>query len=286
MSTIATTIDPSTTDPGTIIPARRQLPWLPDLAMIRAERIKLSKRRGLMAASAVLAVGSMIVTFGILIALHASNPSKYSAAGGVGHLSNVTPGLLQATAVVAILIGATAGAGDISAGVFRNLVVTGRSRLSLFLARIPGALQILLPLVAVGFAVVAIGSTAFAGAQASPSVSLLIKDGLWIELEAVVMFLLALSVSSIMGSRSTSISVLLALELVGTSILTTLTGLPGLRQLWVGVSIRRLEPVALLPKDFSKGVLTIGGGAALAVIMVWCVASVIAGARRTMTRDA
>jgi hypothetical protein len=286
MSTIAATIDPTTVDPTTINPEPRHLAWLPDLPMIRAERIKLSKRRGLMAASAILAVGSMIVTFGILIALHASNPSKYSAAGGVSHLSNLSGGLLQATAVVAILIGATAGAGDISAGVFRNLVVTGRSRLSLFLARIPGALQILLPLVAVGFAVVAIGSTAFAGSHPSPSISLLIKDGLWIELEAVVMFLLALSVSSIMGSRSTSISVLLALELVATQILTNLSGLPVLRQLWVGVSMRRLEPLALVPKDATKNLLTVGAGAAIAVVVVWCVGSVIAGARRTMTRDA
>jgi hypothetical protein len=286
MSTMTATIDGGTINAGTREPEPRHLAWLPDLAMIRAERIKLSKRRGLMGASALLAVGSMVITFGILIALHASDPSKYSAAGGVSHLSNLSGGLLQATAVVAILIGATAGAGDIGAGVFRNLVVTGRSRLSLFLARIPGALIILVPLVAVGFTVVAIGSTAFAGTHPSPSVSLLIKDGLWIELEAVVMFLLALSVSSIMGSRSTSISVLLALELVATQILTNLSGLPVLRQLWVGVSMRRLEPLALVPKDATKNLLTVGAGAAIAVVTVWCVGSVIAGARRTMTRDA
>src|ERR1700738_2251723 len=95
-----------------------------------------------------------------------------------------------------------------------------------------------------------------------------------------------MSAASIMASRSTSISVLLALELVATSILTTLTGLPVLRQLWVGVSIRRLEPVALLPKDFGKGLLAIGGGSAIAVIVVWCVAGVVVGAWRTMTRDA
>jgi ABC-type transport system involved in multi-copper enzyme maturation permease subunit len=254
--------------------------------MIRAEQVKLSKRRGLMAASGLLAVGAMVVTFGILVALHASNPSKYGPAGGINHLQGISFALMQVTAVVAILVGATAGAGDIGAGVFRNLVVTGRSRLSLFLARIPGALQILLPIIAVAFAVVAIGSTAFAGSQASPSVGLLIKDGLWVELEAVVMFLLAMSTASIVGSRSTSISVLLALELVATPILSSLSGLPVLRQLWVGVAMRRLEPLALVPKDAIKNFLTIGGGAAIAVIAIWCVAGVIVGARRTIIRDA
>jgi hypothetical protein len=264
----------------------RHLAWAPDLPMIRAERIKLSKRRGLMVASGLLTVGAMVLTFGILIALHASNPAKYSAAGGISHLGGISSALMQVTAIVAILIGATAGAGDISSGVFRNLVVTGRSRLSLFLARIPGALQILLPLVAVAFAVVAIGSTAFAGSGAAPSLGVLLKDGLWVELEAVVMFLLAMSAASIMGSRSTSISVLLAFELVVTSILTGLTALPVLRQLWVGVAVRRLEPLALLPKDFSKSLLTIGGVSAIVVIVVWCVGAVLLGARRTMTRDA
>ena len=37
---------------------------------------------------------------------------------------------------------------------FRHLVVTGRSRLALYLARIPAGLAIVVPLVAVGFTIV------------------------------------------------------------------------------------------------------------------------------------
>ncbi len=40
------------------------------------------------------------------------------------------------------MIGIDAGAGDLSAGVFRDLVVTGRSRLALFASRVPAALAL------------------------------------------------------------------------------------------------------------------------------------------------
>jgi hypothetical protein len=280
------TVTAATTHPSIDVAARKGLVWLPDWAMIRAERQKLSKRRGLMAAAVILSVGSMIVTFGILIALHASNAVKYGPAGGISHLSSVSTGLFQVAAVVAILVGATAGAGDLAVGFFRNLAVTGRSRLSLFLARIPGGLMVLLPIMAVAFAVVAVGSVAFAGSLAAPSTALLITDGLWILLVAAVMFLLALGAASVIGSRSTSISVLLAFQLVLTPILAGLTGLTWLRQLWIGTALQRLRPVALVQAGGNRGLLAIAGGAAIAVVIVWSLVSVVAGARRTVTQDA
>ena len=74
---------------------------------------------------------------------HASNPGKYGPAGGV---QNFTDGLrvvaLFFGPLAAILIGVEAGTGDASAGVFRDLVVTGRSRLALFATRVPAALAL------------------------------------------------------------------------------------------------------------------------------------------------
>ena len=49
---------------------------------------------------------------------------------------------------------ATAGSVDLSEGMFRHLVVTGRSRPALYLARIPAGLAIIVPLVAAGFTIV------------------------------------------------------------------------------------------------------------------------------------
>ena len=56
--------------------------------------------------------------------------------------------------IIAATLGATAGTSDLTDGVFRHLVITGRSRLALYLARIPAGLSILLPLVAIAFAMV------------------------------------------------------------------------------------------------------------------------------------
>ena len=64
----------------------------------------------------------------------------------------------------------TAGTSDLTDGVFRHLVITGRSRLALYLARIPVGLSILLPLVAVGFAMVCL-VTGYAGTPQPTSIN-------------------------------------------------------------------------------------------------------------------
>src|SRR5581483_11372104 len=56
--------------------------------------------------------------------------------------------------IVAAALGCTAGSVDLTDGMFRHLVVTGRSRLALYLARIPAGLAIIWTMVAVGFTVV------------------------------------------------------------------------------------------------------------------------------------
>lgn len=56
--------------------------------------------------------------------------------------------------IVAATLGCSAGSVDLTEGVFRHLVVTGRSRLALYLARIPAGLAIVVPIVAAGFAIV------------------------------------------------------------------------------------------------------------------------------------
>ena len=56
--------------------------------------------------------------------------------------------------IVAATLGCTAGSVDLTEGMFRHLVVTGRSRLALYLARIPAGLAIVVPMVAIGFTIV------------------------------------------------------------------------------------------------------------------------------------
>ena len=56
--------------------------------------------------------------------------------------------------IVAATLGATAGSIDLTEGMFRHHVITGRSRMALYLARIPAGLGIIVPMVAAGFAIV------------------------------------------------------------------------------------------------------------------------------------
>ena len=141
------------------------------MRLISAEVLKLARRRGLMIWSLVLTVGAVLVTQIIVIALHAANPDHYGPAGGRSNLDAYTTLVALLGTVASILIGATAGTQDVSNGVFRDLVVTGRPRSTLFGVRVPGALLVFLPMLAVGLAL-AIGVTyGFGGEGPTPSAS-------------------------------------------------------------------------------------------------------------------
>jgi hypothetical protein len=58
--------------------------------------------------------------------------------------------------IMAATLGCTAGSVDLTEGMFRHLVVTGRSRVALYFARIPAGLAIITSIVAVGFTIVCV----------------------------------------------------------------------------------------------------------------------------------
>ena len=112
--------------------------------MTGADLLKLRKKRGTMIWALVLALAPVLIFF----IVHARSstpptPAKYGPAGGI-------EGYHDGVRLLALLL-RPAGrdpdrhrgrAGDASAGVFRDLVVTGRSRLALFASRVPAALAI------------------------------------------------------------------------------------------------------------------------------------------------
>ena len=133
-------------------PAPVPRPFFP---LIRADLLKLRRNRGLLAAAAAMTIGPVVVAYAILVILHAANPAHHGPAGGIANLGHGTSLLAVIGSVAAVLVGASAGAGDLGSGVFRELVVTGRSRVALFASRIPGGLAFLLPLVGVAVALTA-----------------------------------------------------------------------------------------------------------------------------------
>jgi len=361
--------------------------WIPTGAMIATRFMELRKRRGLMSAVIGVTVGIPTIFLVVRILLHAVAPNTYAPAGGYNVFTHLVAGVLYVFGfIVAATLGCAAGSADLTDGTFRHLVVTGRSRLALYLARIPAGLAIIVPVVAIGFTIVC-GVCAFAapttlnyqgvrvpaglsrtglehwaadhvdevvcnfgyngpppanlpcgngpggpnlvgpngrigsaapGASApvtaaqlkaaaiqiakhdysdyskfflSPSNSLMVKAGLWIELEAVIGFIVGLGLASLLGQRTIAVVMMIVLEIILTPIFARarIPHFSNLQRAVVGLATAHLEPGALpLAVGGARGVdlLPESTTVAVCVIVAWLVGWTVLGAWRMMTRDA
>ena len=260
---------------------RKRAPRMPRL--VNAELLKLRKRRGLVLVTFALTVLPMIIAYLVLVALHAAEPAKHGPAGGLDNFSGSLYLLAQLGVVAAILIGATAGAGDIGSGVFRELVVTGRSRLVLFAARLPAALGLTIAAVWAGFALTALASTVLAGSLQAPGGGLLLEGAGWLALVVALALILALGLSSALGSRGITIGIVLGLELALMPVLLQIRTLGSLRELLPVVATDALAPSALFDGEVA---VPTSVSVAVAVIAAWTLVPLAAGAWRTCKRDA
>ncbi|HWE65557.1 MAG TPA: hypothetical protein VG298_02825 [Acidimicrobiales bacterium] len=129
--------------------------WIPTWGMVTTRFMELRRRRGLMLALIAVNVGIPVVFLTIRLISHAVAPKSYGPAGGYSIFTTLVPGVMYIFGfIVAAVVGATAGSVDLTEGTFRHLVITGRSRMALYLARIPAGLAIVVSMVAVGYTVV------------------------------------------------------------------------------------------------------------------------------------
>ena len=369
--------------------------WIPNGAMIATRFMELRKRRGLMTALIVVTIGIPTLFLAIRLVLHAVAPKSYGPAGGYDIFTAMVAGVLYVFGfIVAATLGCAAGSVDLTDGMFRHLVVTGRSRLALYLARIPAGLAIIVPLVAIGFTIVCgvcvfaapttlnyqgvnvpaglsragletwaaghanevvcnfsynapvslnvtcpnsgqiipgpnggpiIKGTPAAGVPAPstpaqiktqavrianqdytdysrfflyPSNSLMIKAGLWIELEAVIGFIVGLGLASLLGQRTIAVVMMIVLEIILTPIFSRarIPHFENLQRAVVGLATAHLEPAGLPIRVFGGGDRGPGGGGptllpestrvAVCVILAWLVGWTVLGAWRMVNRDA
>ena len=254
----------------------------PGPRLVGAEFLKLRKRRGLVLSSLGLTVVPMIIGYAVVAAQHASDPVEHGPGGGTKNFVESIDLLSGFVALVAILIGVTAGTGDLRAGVFRELVITGRSRLSLFVARVPGGLVLLLPFAAAGFVTAATASIALAGGEPTPGARLLLHTGMWIALMATLTFILAVGVASVVGSTGPSIGLLLGWHVLLAPLVLGMESLGPIRDLLPGAGCMALVPEAL----HSESEISMAPAAIAANLLLWTLAPLAAGAWRTCTRDA
>jgi len=123
------------------------------IRMIRADLLKLRRRRALMAWSGLLFVGAQLLFYGYGAVRHASDAAHFGPAGGTHGLANAIMLVSYLGGVAAVMIGTAAGGGDAAAGVLRDLVSLGRSRLALFAVRLPAALLVVLAFIIPALAV-------------------------------------------------------------------------------------------------------------------------------------
>ena len=369
--------------------------WIPTLAMITTRIMELRKRRGLMIALIVVNIGLPSLFLVIRLLAHAFAPKSYGPAGGYDIYTHLVAGVMYVFGfIVAAALGCTAGSIDLTEGMFRHLVVTGRSRVSLYLARIPAGLAIVVSLVAVGFTIVCavcvfaapttlnydgvklpvgmsltrfenwahdhpgeamcdlpyngpitssiqcgpngpvtssgpvpnggvivkgsvppgagvnptpasnraqavkIAQQDYADYRAHflyPSNSLMIKSGLWIELEAAIGFIVGLGLGSLLGQRTVAVILMIVLEVILTPILSmnVIRHLVNLQRAVVGLATAHLEPGGL-PLAFGGGgppgsgprLVPESTTVAVCVIVAWLVGWTVLGAWRMATRDA
>jgi hypothetical protein len=183
--------------------------------------------------------------------------------------------------LAAILIGAEAGTADLTGGVFRDLVATGRSRLALFAVRLPGAAIVTLCFSFATYVLVLAGTFAFAGGTPTPDLGLILQGAGWIALANVAVVALTVGVGTLSGSRALTLTAVIGWQAIVTSLLANVTSLGSARDALLTPALTQLMPV-----QFGASSVVMADGIAVAVVCGWLVIPQAVGAWRSGTQDA
>jgi ABC-type transport system involved in multi-copper enzyme maturation permease subunit len=250
--------------------------------MIGAEILKVRRNRSVMAFALLLTVGVVVLFYGYDAIQHASDPVQNSPAGGLNGFRHGVEALgVFFGMLAAVLIGAEVGTADVSSGVFRDLVATGRSRLALFAVRLPAAAIVSLCLSAAAYALVLLATFVFAGGTATPGLGLILQSAGWIALANVVVAGVAVGVGSMSGSRALTLTAVIGWQAILTNLLVNVKSLGSVRDALLTPALQQLMPVKGDRLDVVMAV-----GIAVLVICAWLVIPQALGAWRTQARDA
>ncbi len=257
------------------------------LSMTGADFLKLRRKRGTLVWVLILALAPVVVLFVVKAIQHSSNPAKYEPAGGTGSFSDGLRLLcLFFGPLAAILVGVEAGTGDHSAGVFRDLVVTGRSRLVLFASRVPAALALCWTVMLAGYALILVGTFAFAGNLPTPDGSLIL-NGLGFTLLATgVVCVVAVGFASLTTSKPASITALIGWQLVASPLIVQISSLGSAREGLLSQAIAHFSPVHVGGGGGHGATVSLSQGTALLVVVLWLAVFLALGAWRTERMDA
>lgn len=256
------------------------------LAMTGADVLKLRRKRGTMIWVIVLALAPVVILFAVRAILHSSTPAQDGPAGGLeGYRDGLRLLCLFLGPLAAILVGVEAGTSDASAGVFRDLVVTGRSRLALFLVRVPAALAVCWTVMLVGYALVVLGTYLFGASLPTPDAALLANGLAFTLLATGVVCVVAVGFSSLIGSRPAAITALIGWQLVASPLIAQIEPLGSARKALLSQAVSHFSPVDAGGGGHGSAV-SMTQGTAVVVLIAWVAAMLALGAWRTRTMDA
>jgi ABC-type transport system involved in multi-copper enzyme maturation permease subunit len=259
------------------------------IRMVGADFLKLRKKRGTLIWALVLAVAPLVIFFIVRAVQHSSSPAEHAAAGGISGYEDAMPLLAVFFGpLAAIMIGTDGGAGDLAAGVFRDLVVTGRSRVALFASRVPAAVGLCWLVVLAGYAVTLIGTYALSSGAPTPSGALAVNGLFFTLFSTGIVCVVAAGFSSLVGSRPAALTVLIGWQLIASRILENIESLGSSRKLILSQAVAHFSPINLGEHHGPRGgaTVTMSTGTAVIVALGWIVVFCALGAWRTRTMDA
>jgi ABC-type transport system involved in multi-copper enzyme maturation permease subunit len=252
---------------------------MPDLRLIKADVLKLRRRRGMLAVCAGLTLGILLLAFVVITLQHRAHPAQNPPAGGLKGFTDSLQIISIMAFLVGAIVGATAGAQDLDTGVFRDLAATGRSRTALFLSRVCGAWIVVGGLALATIAADVAGAFLLADGTATPHVRDIVDATAMVLASGAVGTALAVGLAALVGSRGPVIAILLAMHLIFE---TQLTGAGFLGDARKALPISAINGIGRQAQHFDY---TMALGTSIAVVAAWIVAALAAGAWRTRTRE-
>jgi ABC-type transport system involved in multi-copper enzyme maturation permease subunit len=251
--------------------------------MTSADILKLRKKRGTLIWVLVLVFAPLVILFTVKAIEHSSG-TEGPAGGTPGFIDGLRLLSLLFGPLAAILIGVEAGTGDTSVGVFRDLVVTGRSRLALFAARVPAALAMCWSVMIAAYALTLLATFAFAGDLPTPDAALLLNGLGFTLLSTGTLCVVAVGFASLTTSKPAAIIALIAWQIVASPLIVHIDSLGGARKGVLTQAVLHFSPVHV--EGGRNATVAMSQGVALLVLAAWMLVFLALGAWRTNTMDA
>lgn len=255
------------------------------LRMTGADFLKVRKKRSTVIWSLVLVVLPIVIFYAVNAVEHASG-SSHEAAGGINNFHDGVRllGGLFFGPLVAILVGVEAATTDVADGVFRDLVVTGRSRLALFATRVPAALGLCWAVITTGYVLILLGTFAFAANLPTPNGTLILESFGFVLLSTGVLCVVAVGFASLITSKPGAIIALIAWQVIASPLISSISSLGSGRNFVLDQAIAHFGPAGI--KDGRGTEVLMSTTSAVLVLAAWVAVFVALGAWRTRTMDA